>query len=360
MKKINTRMLVTLGLLVALHIILSRFLSFNAWNMKIGLTFIATFAGAYLYGPWAGAIVGSLGDFLGATLFPIGAYFPGFTLNCALTGVVFGLLLYKKQSPVRVVLAAVIDQVGISMWITPLWISILYGSPYWPLVLTRLPQTGVMLVAEIVVLLVMIKVMDRVKRAESIEEKEPPKDERRELRKSRIAARDALTPTERAEKSKAICEKILASEEYRNADKILIYSAIRGEVSLSALENDPSTKEKTIAYPLVLGARQMIALVPNGEEGMVEGFHGIKEPDRNNSTEIAPEDFDLIICPCTAFDEQLGRMGMGAGYYDTYLEACKNAKVVAVAFECQKADSVMRQEWDKPMDKVFTEDRIYG
>ena len=32
-------MLVTIGLLVALHIILSRFLSVNAWNMKIGFAF---------------------------------------------------------------------------------------------------------------------------------------------------------------------------------------------------------------------------------------------------------------------------------------------------------------------------------
>ena len=63
--------------------------------MKIGFAFVAVFVGAYLYGPVAGAVVGGLGDFLGAILFPIGAYFPGFTLNCALTGVVMGLLLYK-------------------------------------------------------------------------------------------------------------------------------------------------------------------------------------------------------------------------------------------------------------------------
>ena len=52
-------------------------------------------------------------------------------------------------------------------------------------------------------------------------------------------------------------------------------------------------------------------------------------------------------------------MGMGAGYYDRYLEKCSGAHIVAVAFECQKADSVMRQEWDKPMEKVFTEEKIY-
>ena len=75
--------------------------------------------------------------------------------------------------------------------------------------------------------------------------------------------------------------------------------------------------------------------------------------------ELKPEDIDLVICPCTSFDEELGRMGMGAGYYDRYLEKCSGAHIVAVAFECQKADSVMRQEWDKPMEKVFTEEKIY-
>jgi 5-formyltetrahydrofolate cyclo-ligase len=64
--------------------------------------------------------------------------------------------------------------------------------------------------------------------------------------------------------------------------------------------------------------------------------------------------------PVTAFDEKLGRMGMGAGYYDRFLTACKKAHIVAVAFECQKADSVMAQEWDMPMEKVFTEEKVYG
>ncbi|MBR3375534.1 MAG: 5-formyltetrahydrofolate cyclo-ligase [Firmicutes bacterium] len=363
MKKKSTQMLVTIGLLVALHIILSRFLSVNAWNMKIGFAFVAVFVGAYLYGPVAGAIVGGLGDFLGAILFPIGAYFPGFTLNCALTGVVMGLLLYKKQSPLRVVLTVIIDQLGISMWVTPLWISILYGSPYWPLIISRLPQIGIMLVVEIVVTFLMIQIMERIKASQMMAEKEIPadsiKEERKALRKSKIAARQALSEEDRAVKSAFIVDKIIESPEYKEAKNILIYSAIRGEVSLDGLKEYAERDGKTLAYPLVLSANEMTALVPKSVEDWTEGFHGIMEPKKETCAELKPEDIDLVICPCTSFDEKLGRMGMGAGYYDRYLEKCSGAHIVAVAFECQKADSVMRQEWDKPMEMVFTEEKIY-
>ncbi|MBO5994596.1 MAG: 5-formyltetrahydrofolate cyclo-ligase [Firmicutes bacterium] len=364
MKKKSTQMIVTLGLLVALHIILSRFLSINAWNMKIGFAFVAVFVGAYLYGPVAGAVVGGLGDFLGAILFPIGAYFPGFTLNCALTGVVMGLLLYKKQSPLRVVIAVAIDQLIIAMWITPLWISILYGSPYWPLIISRLPQIGIMIVVEIVVTLLMIKIMERIKASQMMVENEVPvdalKEQRKAIRKAGIAAREAIGPEERTQKCEAIINRIVDSEEYKSAKNILIYSAIRGEVSLDGLREYAERDGKVLAYPLVISAKEMIALVPKTEEDWTDGFHGIREPKRETCPEMKAEDIDLVICPCTAFDEDLGRMGMGAGYYDRYLETCDGAKIVAVAFECQKVDSVMRQEWDKPMEKVFSEKNTYS
>lgn len=363
MKKKSTQMLVTIGLLVALHIILSRFLSINAWNIKIGFAFVAVFTGAYLYGPVAGAAVGGLGDFLGAILFPIGAYFPGFTLNCALTGLVMGLLLYKKQSPLRVVLTAVINELGISMWITPLWISILYGSPYWPLIISRLPQIAILFVVEIVVIFLMIKIMERIKAPQMVAEKEAQKDDlksmRREIRKSKIAAREALSPGEREMRSLSVVDNLVLSDEYKYAKNILIYSAIRGEVSLEGLKEHASKDGKTLAYPLVISANEMIALVPASEEDWNEGFHGIREPKRETCPEIRPEDFDLVVCPCTAFDENLGRMGMGAGYYDRFLTACSKAHIVAVAFECQKAETVMRQEWDIPMEKIFTEEKVY-
>ncbi len=152
MKKFNTKLVVTTGLLVAAHVVLSRFLSINAWNIKIGFAFVPVFIAAWLYGPIPAALVGGLGDFLGAVLFPIGPYFPGFTLSCALTGIIFGVLLHKKQTVTRIVGAVVLNQFGVSLLLTTFWISILYGSPYKVLLATRVVQAALLSVVELSVI----------------------------------------------------------------------------------------------------------------------------------------------------------------------------------------------------------------
>ena len=152
MKKISVKMLVFLGLLVALEIVLNRFLSINAWNLKIGFNFVPIAVGGILFGPIGGGIVGALGDFLGAILFPIGPYFPGFTVTSFLFGVVFGLFLHKKQTTPNIIFAVLINQCLLSQCLNTLWISIAYGSPYGPLFISRLVQTGVLIVVQFVVL----------------------------------------------------------------------------------------------------------------------------------------------------------------------------------------------------------------
>lgn len=153
-QKLNIRTIAATGLLVAVHIVLSRFLSFNAWNMKIGFAFVPVFVAAWLYGPVSAMLVGGLGDFLGAILFPIGPYFPGFTLSCALTGLIFGLLLHKKQSIPRVAAAVAVDQFGVSLCLTTYWIYLLYGaSSYQVLLYSRLAQSAVLTALELTVIL---------------------------------------------------------------------------------------------------------------------------------------------------------------------------------------------------------------
>ena len=97
-KKMNVQTLVTLSVLIAIEMILSRFLSISAWNIKIGFSFVPIAIAAIAYGPVEAGIVGGVGDLVGALLFPIGAYFPGFTLTAFLTGAVFGLFLHKRQT----------------------------------------------------------------------------------------------------------------------------------------------------------------------------------------------------------------------------------------------------------------------
>ena len=161
MKKFDVRMLAYLGILTGMEIVLSRFLSINAWNIKIGFNFVPIAVAAILFGPIPAGIVAALGDFLGAILFPVGPYFPGFTFTAFLTGLVLGLLLHKKQSVARTVIAVAINQLALSLLLNSLWISILYGSPYVPLLATRIIQCAVLGPVQVVVIVLIARVLER-------------------------------------------------------------------------------------------------------------------------------------------------------------------------------------------------------
>lgn len=154
-------MITCLGLLTALEIILSRFFSINTWNLKIGFNFVPIVLAAMLFGPVPAGVVAALGDFLGAILFPIGAYFPGFTLTAFATGYVFGFLLYRKQSQMRILLAITVNQLLFSLIINSFWISVLYGSPYFPLLFSRVFQCVILGSVQLIVITLLSKVLLR-------------------------------------------------------------------------------------------------------------------------------------------------------------------------------------------------------
>ncbi|MDL2251086.1 folate family ECF transporter S component, partial [Lachnospiraceae bacterium OttesenSCG-928-J05] len=159
-KKMNVNMLVMLGLLTAMEVVLSRFLSISAWNIKIGFSFVPVVIAAIMYGPFGGGAVAALGDFVGAILFPIGAYFPGFTLTAFLMGAIHGVFLHKKQDVKRITAAVCMNQFGLSLFLNSLWISILYTSAYLPLLGTRAFQSLLLSVIQVVVIGVMTKTIN--------------------------------------------------------------------------------------------------------------------------------------------------------------------------------------------------------
>lgn len=162
--RLSVRLMVMVAVLTAMQIVLSRTLSYAVWNQKIGFAFVPVVLAGMLLGPLAGALVGGLSDFVGAILFPIGAYFPGFTLTAALTGAVFGWLLHKKQSIGRVCAAVLFNQLVLGLVVNSLWISVLYGSPYIGLLGTRLIQYAIMVPVEIVVTWVLVRALEPVKK----------------------------------------------------------------------------------------------------------------------------------------------------------------------------------------------------
>ena len=187
MQKFTTKTIVSLSVLVALQIVLTRFCSFSAWNVRIGFGFVALVIAAVVHGPVAAALVGGLGDMIGAIAFPTGSYFPGFTLTQVLMGLSFGLALYRKPLhvsdanavdphadgaaasvlaaalplPVRASFAVLFNQLVLSLLMNTLWISILYGSSFTGLLTTRVMQAADTAPIQIAVVLTLAGILRR-------------------------------------------------------------------------------------------------------------------------------------------------------------------------------------------------------
>ncbi len=172
------------------------------------------------------------------------------------------------------------------------------------------------------------------------------------IRREGIAARGGLSPEERREKSNAIAARLSVLPVFQNAKSIMLYRATAAEVCLDALP------ERDYIYPKCEPNRSMLALRPLDADAWQQGAFGIWEPRPDRSAVVSPEDIDLVICPCTAFDSAGHRVGMGGGYYDRFLPRCRNAAIIAVAFSVQQARHIPAQPWDKAMDAIVTEDGV--
>ena len=91
------RSLVLASLLLAIYVVLAVFVSVQVTDtLRISTGFIAQILTGILFGPVVGTISAILGDTIQLIVKPTGAWFYGWSLNAALTGLVYGIAFYGK------------------------------------------------------------------------------------------------------------------------------------------------------------------------------------------------------------------------------------------------------------------------
>jgi len=140
--KRNVRMLATSGLLIALDVVCTRFLSFyTPGNVdRISLQFVPNAMAGFIFGPYWAMLITVLGDTVGMLINSGGMMFmPLITLACAVRGLIYGLCLHKKTiTAVRCILAVAICTIVVDLGIMPLALSILYGKAWSAIVIAKL------------------------------------------------------------------------------------------------------------------------------------------------------------------------------------------------------------------------------
>lgn len=155
------RNLVFCALMVAMYIVVSFFDIPITQSIEIRLGFIIIAAASMLGGPIMGLSVGALGDVV-KMLITGGkgsSFFFGFTITYALMGFLFGIVFYKCKVTIPRAIAASICEFAISIFLNTYNLSILYGTPYNALFLSRLPKSSIMLVINAFLLFIIMRAL---------------------------------------------------------------------------------------------------------------------------------------------------------------------------------------------------------
>ncbi len=104
----STRTIVYVGLLTGISVVLTRYFGImvpiaGIMGLRLSLGEIPLYLTGIMFGPLAGGAAGAAADLIGMAVAPVGPYFPGFTLSAALTGLIPGIILFRRGTDVTFV-----------------------------------------------------------------------------------------------------------------------------------------------------------------------------------------------------------------------------------------------------------------
>ena len=172
--------------------------------------------------------------------------------------------------------------------------------------------------------------------------------DKKELRATIKTLKKQHTKEQLLEQSEIILAKLEQHPDFKNANIVMIYSALPDEVQTQAFLEKWRNKKKII-LPTVVGD-DIIPVAYGKDTDFAVGDFNILEPQN----EPYHGDFDLIIVPGVAFDRKGNRIGRGRGYYDRFLCQHLEVKRIGICFDFQLVDEVPTEPFDILMDEVIT------
>lgn len=176
-------------------------------------------------------------------------------------------------------------------------------------------------------------------------------ERKKALRKSITALLKLLPGSYRAAASERIADEVLASDEYRNAQRIFLYIGMPTEPDTAVIIKAALSDGKDVYVPKCITKTEMIAVRIRSTADLVPGAYGIPEPVDCSET-VEPDAIDLILVPCVSASKDGKRLGHGAGYYDRFLEGNAD-KTLCLCFRKALCDDIPMGENDVYMHRVI-------
>ena len=177
---------------------------------------------------------------------------------------------------------------------------------------------------------------------------------KREIRRTVLAARDALGEAERVARSAAIHRRFLALPDVQDPAVVMGFWSFGSEVATPPLLEALHARGVRVCLPRIEEG-DLVAVAYEPGDPLRETPFGAREPTAG--TILAPEVLDRVVTPGVAFDRVGHRIGYGGGFYDRFLRRTRRGVPrIAIVFDLQ----VLPQElpvgsFDLGVDVIVTE-----
>ena len=144
------------------------------------------------------------------------------------------------------------------------------------------------------------------------------REQKQALRKKIRQEMQPLPPSYFQQAGKAICQKIIATDAYRQSDCVFCFVSCGKEPDTYPLLNQILSDGKVLAVPLCRSEGQMELRRIIALSQLAPGAYNIPEPPEEAPI-LSPADVQLALIPCLAATRDGKRLGKGGGYYDRFL-----------------------------------------
>lgn len=154
-----------------------------------------------------------------------------------------------------------------------------------------------------------------------------------------------------------ICRRTSLLSQFQLSRTIFCFVGVDWEINTRPLIDCALNTAKRVAVPLCTDPGIMEARLIYSLDQMEPGTYGIPEPPLNSP--VCPlSEIDFAVVPCVACDSSCMRLGQGGGFYDRFME---KASFFSAALCRDEAllEQIPTEPWDRPVDCVVTESRIY-
>ena len=179
--------------------------------------------------------------------------------------------------------------------------------------------------------------------------------------------RRRLSSSERLQAAAAMCRRVMTLPEFVNGRRLACYFPHEGEIDPLAMLPRAWRMKKQVYMPVLdrlCADRLRFAPYTEGA-ALHKNRYGIVEPVQHFSQYVSARQLDLLLMPLVAFDVDGNRLGMGGGYYDRtlsyfcYRQCWLKPRIIGLAYDFQRVESLESMAWDIPLDAVVTDRAIY-